>query len=92
MTKYRCALIIVTNGTKKEFNVTQLRNMRKRRLWTQAKLSEESGVPRVNITRYENGTRAPKAVDALKLARALGVTVEELLGVDTVETPEGGRL
>lgn len=68
--------------------MTAVKILRKRHLWTQAALSEISGVPRVNIVRYEKGQREPKVSDAIKLARALGVTVEELMGDELPETPE----
>lgn len=59
-----------------------IRNMRKRRLLTLEQLAIKSGVSRVSITRYENGKREPKVGDALKIARALGCTVEELIEDD----------
>ena len=58
-----------------------IRNMRKRRLFTLEQLAARSGVSRVSITRYENGPREPKVGDALKIARALDCTVEELFDI-----------
>lgn len=77
-----------------------IRPIRKRRALTQEALAMLSGVPRVNITRYENGTTVPKVTDAIKIARALGVTVEELMRPENpeqasligAETPEQGRI
>lgn len=57
----------------------QIRKMRRRRFMTLEELAEKSGVSRVNINRYELGTVEPKVLNAYKIARALGCTVEELI-------------
>jgi putative transcriptional regulator len=46
--------------------------------WTQAELAERVGVSRKTINTVENGVFVPSTVLALKLARALGVSVEGL--------------
>ena len=45
---------------------------------TQAELAERVGVTRKTINTVENGVFVPSTVLSLKLARALGVTVEAL--------------
>lgn len=54
-------------------------------------LAERSGVPQGTISRIENGT-APLVTNALRLARALGTTVEDLfddlLAADDAERAE----
>jgi putative transcriptional regulator len=45
---------------------------------TQAELAERVGVTRKTVNTVENGVFVPSTVLALKLARALGVTVEQL--------------
>ncbi len=56
-----------------------LKAARKRSSLSQRALGEKSGVSYVNISRIENGQRAtPETTD--KLARALGVKADELLG------------
>ncbi|BCW89791.1 hypothetical protein sos41_29580 [Alphaproteobacteria bacterium SO-S41] len=45
---------------------------------TQAQLAEKIGVSRKTINTVENGVFIPSTVLALKLARALGTTVEAL--------------
>lgn len=45
---------------------------------TQGELAERVGVTRKTINTVENGVFVPSTVLALKLARALGVTVEAL--------------
>lgn len=47
---------------------------------TQRELSEKLGVSFVNISQWENGTRKPKYETRQKIADALGVTVDYLLG------------
>jgi putative transcriptional regulator len=46
--------------------------------WTQAELAERVGVSRKTINTVENGVFIPSTVLALKLARALDVSVERL--------------
>ena len=45
---------------------------------TQAELAELAGVSRKTVNTVENGVFIPSTILALGLARALGVTVEEL--------------
>ena len=60
----------------------RLREIRERKGLSQVQLEKLSGVHRVCISRYEHGTKKP-GVDSLKrLAVALGVTVDELIGGD----------
>ena len=57
-----------------------LRDIRKRKGYSQEKLSELSHVHRVSISLYESGKKKP-SVDSLKrLAVALDVSTDELLG------------
>lgn len=60
--------------------VQKLREIRKKRGLTQKKLAELSRVPRICISRYEAGKYHPGLENASKLAAALGVTVDELIG------------
>jgi putative transcriptional regulator len=56
----------------------RLRLARADRGWTQAELAERVGVTRKTVNTVENGVFVPSTVLALKLARAMGMTVEEL--------------
>jgi putative transcriptional regulator len=58
--------------------VSRLREERTRRNLTQAQLAELVGVSRKTINTVENGIFIPSTVLSLRLARALGTTVEEL--------------
>ena len=57
-----------------------LQMIRKQKGISQTRLAQLSGVHRVSIVRYEEGRTTPNARNALKLARALGCTIDELLG------------
>jgi putative transcriptional regulator len=61
----------------------RLRELRGERDLTQAGLAELVGVSRKTINTVENGVFIPSAVLALKLARALGVSVEAVFSLDT---------
>ena len=56
----------------------RLREERARRDLTQAQLAELVGVSRKTINTVENGVFIPSTVLALRLAKALGTTVEKL--------------
>jgi putative transcriptional regulator len=48
---------------------------------TQAELAEACGVTRKTVNTVENGVFSPSALLAIKLARALNVTVEQLFRI-----------
>jgi putative transcriptional regulator len=56
----------------------RLREARAERGWTQAELAERVGVTRKTINTVENGVFTPSTLLALKLAQAMGTTVEDL--------------
>jgi len=56
----------------------QLREARKRRGLTQARLADLVGVSRKTINTVENGVFVPSTVVALRLAQALDMPVERL--------------
>ena len=49
---------------------------------TQAELAERVGVTRKTVNTVENGVFTPSALLAIKLAGALGVTVEQLFWIE----------
>lgn len=49
---------------------------------TQAELAEQVGVTRKTVNTVENGVFTPSTTLALKLARALGVSVEQLFWIE----------
>ncbi len=58
--------------------VAHLRALRSSRNITQAELSQLVGVTRQTIIAIEKGNYTPSVLLAIKLARVLGVTVEEV--------------
>jgi putative transcriptional regulator len=63
--------------------VTTMRVQRARLDLTQAGLAERAGVARKSINAIETGHMVPSTILALKLARVLGVTVEELFALES---------
>lgn len=57
----------------------RLWKLRDGRGWTQAELSERSGVAREDICRYEAGKRTPTVENLRRLAKALEVSLEALI-------------
>lgn len=57
-----------------------LRDIRKARNISQAELSKRSKVNRINISQYETGAKNPNLTTTQRLAEALGVTVDALIG------------
>ena len=60
-----------------------VRERRKERRITQAELAEQVGVSRQTIIAVEQGDYAPSVYLALRIARVLGGTVEELFTEET---------
>ena len=59
----------------------KLRRLRETKGWTQAELARRSRVTQPLISQLESGTKpTPSVVHILRIAKALGVTVEELVG------------
>ena len=72
----------------------KLRAAREQSGKTQAQVAKETGISELAYQRYEYGKRTPSATTAIRIARALGSTVEELFGAATPaigETPGGNR-
>ena len=65
-----------------EVNVDKLKTLRRLRALSQEELAEESGVGRATISRIERGETGAHGRTLRKLANALGVGVEELVGIE----------
>lgn len=63
-----------------------VRELRKQRRFTQAQVAEQVGVSRQTIVAVEQGDYAPSVYLALRIARVLGGTVEELFTDETGES------
>jgi len=57
----------------------RVRELRDARRWTQERLAEAAGLTPVQLSRIENGANDPKLTTVLRLARALGVRLGELV-------------
>lgn len=59
--------------------MNKMRELRKALGLTQKELAEKAGITHAAINRYENGLRVPSVNIAIRIAHALGCTVEELV-------------
>jgi molybdate-binding protein/DNA-binding XRE family transcriptional regulator len=67
----------------------QLAQCRRLRDWSQATLAEKSGVSRTEVSAIETGRLVPSVAVALRLAAALGESVEALFGSEqTTPSPD----
>jgi putative transcriptional regulator len=64
---------------------TTMKVQRAMRNLTQADLADLAGITRKSINAIEMGHMVPSTVLALKLARALGISVEELFSLESCE-------
>lgn len=68
-------------GYSNETLARALKVERAKKGWTQDDLARESGVTVNTIARYESGRNMPSLDVAVKMARALGCSVDELAGL-----------
>ena len=69
--------------------MTRLEFERRRRGWTQVELAHVAGVANTSVSRYERGWAKPYPAEAIRLARALGITVNGLLNQVQVSPKDG---
>lgn len=67
----------------------RLARIRKHRGFTQVELAERVGMIQVLISDYENGKLRPYADIAARFATALGVSTDELLGLESSKQTNG---
>ena len=60
----------------------KLRELRKKRGLTQQQLADMVGVLNVSLSNYERGTQMPDITTLTKIANALGVSTDTLLGLN----------
>lgn len=65
-----------------------LKNKRMEKGLTQSQLAKIIGVGRVSITRYETGKDIPPMRKAIKIAKVLGCTLDELFGMEDEDAKE----
>ena len=66
----------------KEFMLKNLEYFRKEKHLTQLQLAEKMHVKRYNIADWEQGRTEPSLFNLVALGKALGVSVETLLGIE----------
>jgi transcriptional regulator with XRE-family HTH domain len=64
---------------------THLRDSREMRSMTQAELGNRAGIAAASVSHFETGQRVPSLESLVKLADALEVSVDSLLGRQRVE-------
>lgn len=69
----------------------RLKEIREAKGWTQDDLADAAGMNRVTIAKYESGRIEPKSASLSKLAAALEVTTDVLLGTDGEEMTQDER-
>ena len=73
---------MTAESTAEEQLRTTLKVQRAMRDLTQADLAELAGITRKSVNAIETGHMVPSTILALKLARALGVTVETIFSIE----------
>jgi len=70
-----------TYGSRENMNLKNLVTIRKQKNWSQEKLAVESGISYNTIIKIERGgIKNPKIETVIKLADALDITLDELIG------------
>lgn len=64
----------------------KIRKLREEQQMTQQQLADRLYVSRQTVCRWENGTRCPDLIMAKKLAMELGVSLDELISEEDVES------
>jgi len=82
-------VVLNTEQSRKRFR-KRLREWRQKRGLTQEELARKAGVPVVSVSHFETGHRFPNAESLRRLADALGVSTDYLLG--RVKEPAGRDL
>lgn len=69
----------------------RIREFREAKGWTQDELAVAADMNRVTIAKYESGRIEPKSKSLSKLATALGITTDVLIGTDGVSMSDEER-
>ena len=68
-----------------EIFISRLDQARKEKGLTQRELANRVGVTEVSMSRYINGTRVPSGPIVVNIAKALGISVDYLVGTSNVK-------
>ena len=61
----------------------KIKDMRKATGWTQSELASKAGITGAAISQIEKGDRLPSLIVSKKLAEALHISVEDIIGYST---------
>lgn len=62
----------------------KIKELREEHRLTQRELAEKIGNSQRNVSNWENGTSEPDIETLVRLCRVFGVTLEELVGLETI--------
>lgn len=65
----------------------RLKTLRELKGYTQQEIADAIGIPRATYCSYERNQREPTAVVTKRIANFLGVSLDTLLGFETIEMP-----
>jgi len=68
-----------------------LKRARKERGMTQMQLALEIGTSLSLVSKYESGKTVPRITAAARIAEALDISLDELIGTESSENPSGGE-
>lgn len=68
-----------------EIFISRLDQARKEKGLTQRELADRVGVTEVSMSRYVNGVRVPSGPIVVNIAKALGISVDYLVGISSVK-------
>lgn len=68
-----------------EIFISRLDQARKEKGITQRELADRVGVTEVSMSRYVNGARTPSGPIVVNIAKALGISVDYLVGISSVK-------
>jgi len=82
---------MVEDNTAADLFRERLKKARELRGWSQAELGEKAGMPGSSIAHFETGTRKPSFESLRRLANALDITTDYLLGrIDSPDLSQAG--
>ncbi len=83
--KMQAGLFIMQDETLRKVFGARLKGLRKQKNWAQKELAAQVGIRFQQLNKYESGLNIPPAEMLVKLAEALGVSVDFLLTGNPVE-------
>lgn len=63
----------------------KIRDLRKSRGFSGTELADECGVSQKDVSKWENNKATPSVESLIKICKALNISADELLGLDSIE-------